>query len=212
MARNAIGLPGPPKILFQHNVESEIYRRHADSDLHWLRRAYMGLQCRKMRAFEARAGRRFDAVIAVSERDREIFEREYGWQHVHTIDTAVDIEYFQACGTAPKRKNVVFLGSMDWLPNSDGAAHFAHSIWPNIRQSHPDATFTIVGRNPTPMVSRLASLSGITVTDTVPDVRPYLQTASVVVVPLLVGGGTRIKIFEAMAASRPVVSTTLAAA
>jgi glycosyltransferase involved in cell wall biosynthesis len=106
---------------------------------------------------------------------------------------------------------VVFLGSMDWQANEDGVQHFVEKVWPRVRGTHPEARFTIVGRNPSAAVRRLAGTQGIEVTGTVPDVRPYLAEAAVVVVPLLVGGGTRIKIFEAMAMARPVVSTTLGA-
>lgn len=211
MARNAIGLPGPPKVLFQHNVEAEIFQRHAKTDAGWLRRKYMALQWRKMRRFEAQAGREFDAVVAVSERDKQIFEQQYGWRHVQTIDTAVDTEFYQPNGKAEHPDRLVFVGSMDWLPNYDGVQYFVRNIWPRIRAAKPKATFQIVGRNPNETIRRLAELDGIEVTGNVPDVRPYLARASVVVVPLLVGGGTRLKIFEAMAMEKTIVSTTLGA-
>jgi len=211
MARNAIGLGAKTKVLFQHNVEAEIYRRHATTDRGWLRRQFMGVQWRKMRRFEGRAGRDFDAVVAVSERDRETFRREYGWQHVETIDTAVDVDYFHPNGRAERDGRVVFVGSMDWLPNQDGVTYFVQEVWPQIRRSHGGATLQIVGRNPSEEVKRLAQVDGVEVTGTVPDVRPFLANAAVVVVPLLVGGGTRIKIFEAMAMEKAVVSTSLGA-
>jgi sugar transferase (PEP-CTERM/EpsH1 system associated) len=211
MARNAIGLPAPAKILFEHNVEAQIFRRHARTDSSRLRRLYMRHQWHKMRRFEARAGRQFDAVIAVSQRDRQIFESEYGWDHVQVIDTAVDVDYFKPNGAVEKRDRVVFVGSMDWLPNQDGVEHFVNRIWPEIRRQRPTATFQIVGRNPSPAVRRLERTPGVGVVGAVPDVRPYLAEAAVVVVPLLVGGGTRIKIFEAMAMEKAVVSTSLGA-
>jgi len=211
LARHAVGLRGVPRVLFQHNVEAQILRRHARTDRGWLRRRYMAHQWRKMRRFEAVAGRKFHAVIAVSERDKRTFEREYGWEHVSAIDTAVDVDHYQPNGAEPRPGHVVFLGSMDWQANEDGVRHFVERVWPRVRGTHPEARFTIVGRNPSAAVRRLAGTQGIEVTGTVPDVRPYLAEAAVVVVPLLVGGGTRIKIFEAMAMARPVVSTTLGA-
>lgn len=211
MARNAIGLDDTPSILFQHNVEAEIFGRHAKSDSSWARRRYMSLQWRKMRHFEAEAGKKFNTVIAVSERDRAIFEQQYGWKNVRTIDTAVDVEYFQPNGTLEVPLRVVFLGSMDWLPNEDAVCDFAQNCWPKVIQACPDARFQIVGRNPTPLVRELSNKAGIEVVGTVPDVRPYLGEAAVVVVPLRIGGGTRIKIFEAMAMKKAVVSTTLGA-
>jgi len=211
MARNAVGLPAPAKILFEHNVEARIFQRHAETGSGWLRRFYMRHQWHKMRRFEAGAGREFDAVIAVSRQDRLAFERQYGWRHVHVIDTAVDLDYFRPNGTPEKQDRVVFVGSMDWLPNEGGVCHFTNAIWPEIRRRRPQASFQIVGRNPSPAVERLAQAPGVEVVGTVPDVRPYLAEAAVVVVPLVVGGGTRIKIFEAMAMERAVVSTSLGA-
>lgn len=211
MARNAIGLPAPAKILFQHNVEAQIFERHSRQDSGFLRRQYMRLQYKKMRGFEAAAGRQFDRVVAVSRRDREIFERQYGWSHVDVIDTAVELEYFKPNAAVEKPGRVVFVGSMDWLPNVDGVTHFVRSIWPLIRAKQPQARFQIVGRNPAPSVRRLTAEPGVEVLGGVPDVRPYLAEAAVVVVPLLVGGGTRLKIFEALAMETPVVSTPLGA-
>ena len=211
MARNAIGLTGPPKLLFQHNVEAEIFARHAKTGGSWALRQYMHLQYRKMRRFEAKAGRDFDAVVAVSDRDKQTFQADYGWDHVHTIDTAVDLDYFQRNGTEERPDQIMFLGAMDWLPNEDCAEYFVREVWPIVRNKRPNVTFQIVGRNPTPLVRQLNSATGVEVVGTVPDVRPYLAESSVVVVPLRIGGGTRIKIFEAMAMGKTVVSTTLGA-
>jgi len=211
MAANAIGLEGPPQLLFQHNVEAEIFERHAERDAGRLRRAYMAFQASKMRRFEGEAGRWFDAVIAVSERDRKQFEQRYGWSHVQTIDTAVDVDFFQPEGEAVDPELVSFVGSMDWLPNVDGVEFLARDIWPRVRAARPHARLQIVGRNPTDEVQRYHGIDGIEVTGGVPDVRPYYSRAAVVVVPLRIGGGTRIKIYEAMAMAKPVVSTPLGA-
>ncbi len=210
MARNAIGLDVPARLLFQHNVEAQIFRRHAENDQGRLRRGYMALQAMKMRRFEGYAGRQFDVVVAVSSRDRAMFERDYGWRHVETIDTAVDLDYFRPGAAAERPGRVVFIGSMDWLANEDGVQHFVRDIWPLVRAQHAAATFQIVGRNPSRAVRELAG-DGVEVVGTVPDVRPYLADAAVAVVPLRIGGGTRIKIFEAMAMRKAVVSTRIGA-
>ena len=211
MARNALGLDVPFKVLFQHNVESQIFRRHALTDASWFRSWYMAQQWHKMQRFEGQAGREFDLVIAVSERDQQMFQQEYGWQHVKRIDTAVDVDYFQPNGVAEEPEEIVFVGQMDWLPNSDGARFFVQEVWPLIRSARPGATFKVVGRNPGPEVRRLGKVDGVEVVGGVPDVRPFLDRAAVAVVPLLVGGGTRLKIFEAMAMGTAVVSTTVGA-
>lgn len=210
MARHTVGLPVAAAVLFQHNVEAQILKRHAEIARGGLKKKFMRDQWRKMVRFEAECGPQFDAVIAVSEQDKNLFEREYGWQHVHAIDTAVDEEYFRdAAGEVPDR--VTFLGSMDWMPNQDGVRWFAANVWPKVRAARPNATFHVVGRNPPPEVRALEQVPGIRILGGVPDVRPHLAETSAFVVPLLVGGGTRLKIYEAMASARAVVSTSIGA-
>jgi glycosyltransferase involved in cell wall biosynthesis len=211
MTPHFVDLPVPAKVLFQHNAEARLLERHAQSDPTWLRRRYMANQYRKMCRFEAEYGARFDAVIAVSEPDRQAFERDYGWPHVRAINTAVDLDYFQPTGRPEQAGRVVFVGSMDWLPNQDGAWFFINEVWPLIRARRPDATFQIVGRDPPTTLRRLSGRNGVDVVGRVPDVRPYLEEAAVIVVPILVGGGTRLKIYEAMAMGKPIVSTTIGA-
>jgi glycosyltransferase involved in cell wall biosynthesis len=211
MARNLLGLPCPATLLFEHNVEAQIFDRHAQTDRSAARRWYMSLQAAKMRRFEAQAGRAFNAVISVSETDRRVFEEAYGWNNVRTIDTGVDVNYFRPVSGAEHGDRVVFIGSLDWLPNEEGLEFFVREIWPEIQRQRPAARFQIVGRNPSAAVGRLAATSGVELVGPVPDVRPYVAAASAVVVPLRIGGGTRIKIFEAMAMGKAVVSTTLGA-
>jgi len=109
------------------------------------------------------------------------------------------------------RTHMVFTGSMDWLPNEDGMTYFCREILPRIRQSEPDATLSIVGRAPTPAVRKLAGIPGVEVTGRVDDVRPHIARGSIYIVPLRIGGGTRLKIFEAMSMGKAVVSTTVGA-
>ncbi len=211
MARNVEGFHSIPRLLFQHNVEAMIYRRLADNESNTAKRWFIRGQQRKMEAFEARAGRSFDRVVAVSHQDKRAFAEEYGWQHVDVIDTAVDTNYFHPLGQPKIDGRLVFVGSMDWLPNQEGVLRFVKEILPRIREFQPGVTLDIVGRNPPPSITRLAKQSGVRVTGTVEDVRPYLSRATVCIVPLYSGGGTRLKIFEAMASGTPVVSTTLGA-
>jgi glycosyltransferase involved in cell wall biosynthesis len=209
MAPHTVGLNASASILFQHNVEAQILKRHAEAAT-GLKAIYMRDQWRRMKRFEAKCGGEFDTVIAVSERDKEAFEREYGWRHCDAIDTAVDADFFEdESGEVPGR--VTFLGSMDWMPNQDGVSWFVREVWPLIRLGEPDAEFHVVGRTPPDEIRRLAQTPGVRIVGGVPDVRPHLAQTSVFVVPILVGGGTRLKIFEAMASARAVVSTTIGA-
>ncbi|HET7219106.1 MAG TPA: glycosyltransferase, partial [Vicinamibacterales bacterium] len=214
----AINLPAHvpvPSILFTHNVEAEIWRRHAETEQRAVRKWLYRVQWKRMLRFEGRTMARFDRVLAVSDVDRDTLQRLYPRElaaPVSVIPTGVDTTYFApAAPAADAARRVVFTGSMDWLPNADGVLYFCREVLPLIRAVEPDVTFTIVGRSPTPEVRRLAEDRGVEVTGRVEDVRPYLAKSSVYVVPLRIGGGTRLKIFEAMAAGRAVVSTTIGA-
>ena len=204
---------GVPTLLFQHNVEAAIWRRHAEVAANPVKKAYMGEQYRRMRRFEGAECRRFDHVVAVSEEDRETFERDYAVTSCSSVPTGVDTAYFQPTGNAVRRPHeLVFTGSMDWLPNEDAVQWFADEILPLVRQRVPDASLAIVGRNPSPAVRAVAARhTGIEVTGGVPDVRPYIERAALFVVPIRIGGGTRLKIYEAMAMESPVVTTTVGA-
>jgi sugar transferase (PEP-CTERM/EpsH1 system associated) len=205
---------GRPWILFTHNVESEIWRRHAEQATNPMSRFMLTQQWQRMMRFESAALSRFDLVLAVSDADGRTFERLYPGSlraPVHVVQTGVDTEYFTPSSTAPERAHMVFTGSMDWLPNEDGMTYFCREILPRIRQAEPDATLSIIGRSPTPSVRKLAEIPGVEVTGRVDDVRPHIARGSVYIVPLRIGGGTRLKIFEAMSMGKAVVSTTVGA-
>jgi polysaccharide biosynthesis protein PslH len=206
------GLPCPV-VLFQHNVEAMIWERRTRVASNPVMRAYMGEQWRRMRRVEREQCLRFDHVIAVSPEDAAVFRERYGVQRVSSVPTGVDTDFFRPSGTVTQRPaDIVFTGSMDWMPNEDGMSYFVSEVLPAIERAVPGVTLTIVGRNPTARVRALADgRSNIQVTGTVPDVRPFLEQAAVVVVPLRIGGGTRIKIYEAMGMERAVVSTTIGA-
>ena len=202
-----------PAVIFTHNVESEIWRRHAETRMGVARQLYRSQHARMLR-FEGRIVSRFDGVLAVSDADRSTFARLYPGAiagDVHIVATGVDTEFFSPSPSPPTGRGLVFTGSMDWLPNEDAVTYFCREILPRIRADEPETTLTIVGRAPTPAVRRLAADAGITVTGRVDDVRPAMRDAAVYVVPLRIGGGTRLKIFEAMAMGKAVVSTTVGA-
>ena len=203
-----------PAVMFTHNVESEIWRRHAETKTGVLGRLLYGAQYRRMLRYERRELARFDGILAVSDADRDTFTRLYPGaisQPVHVVPTGVDTDYFEPASSDPQSRAMVFTGSMDWLPNEDAMLYFCREVLPAIRAEIPDASLAIVGRTPTPAVKKLAEEHGVTVTGRVDDVRPYMKEAAVYIVPLRIGGGTRLKIFEAMAAGKAVVSTTVGA-
>ncbi|HEY7292702.1 MAG TPA: glycosyltransferase family 4 protein [Vicinamibacterales bacterium] len=205
-----------PGVLFTHNVESEIWRRHAETRAGQLSGALYRQQYRRMLAFERQALARFDGALAVSDADRETFGRLYPGAArgpIDVIPTGVDTGFFtpSSATSASSDHSIVFTGSMDWLPNEDAMQFFCADVLRRIQSAVPDAVLSIVGRAPTPAVQRLAQMHGVRVTGRVDDVRQYLHDAAVFVVPLRIGGGTRLKIFEAMAAGKAVVSTTVGA-
>ena len=203
---------GPtPVVLFEHNVEYQIWQRLAALERRpWLR-ALFEIEWRKLRAREAEACQRADLTIAVSEDDRRRLEQIAPGIRASSIPTGVDVDYFTPDRSAERPSNLVFSGSMDWHPNEDAVLYFVETILPRIRAQVPDVTFTVVGRNPTGRVREIAERAGAVVTGTVDDVRPFIAAGEVYVVPLRAGGGTRLKIFEALAMARPVVSTTVGA-
>ena len=200
---------GVPVVLFQHNVEAQIWERHAEHARGAAARLYMREQWRRMQRFEARECARFSHVIAVSDADARLLQRDYALSDVSAIPTGVDTEYFTPADNATRADNeLVFTGSMDWLPNEDAMTWFTSAVLPLVRARIPDATLSIVGRTPSATVRALGDkYLGVSVTGSVPDVRPYLECGTVFIIPLRIGGGTRLKVFEAMAMGIPVVST-----
>lgn len=201
-----------PAVLFQHNVEAKIWERYVSVPQHPLRRAYFRLQWRRMRRYEARECRRFTHVVAVSAIDAELIRREYGATSVGWVPTGVDLEYFSPRPPSSNAPELVFVGSMDWMPNDDAVRWFAAEVFPHVQQRIEAVRLVVVGRSPSAGLRHLASRNrAIEVTGTVADVRPYLARAALGIVPLRVGGGTRLKIYETMAMGVPVVATTIGA-
>ena len=203
-----------PAVIFTHNVESEIWRRHAATKSRVIERSLYRSQYARMLRYERETLARFDGVLAVSEADRDTFSTLYPGairQPVHVVPTGVDTEYFAPAKGDAASRTLVFTGSMDWLPNEDAMQFFCRDILPRIRAAEPGVTLSIVGRAPTPAVTRLADEHGVRVTGRVDDVRPYMAEAAVYIVPLRIGGGTRLKIFEAMSMGKAVVSTSIGA-
>ncbi len=203
--------PGTATVIYTHNVEAEIFARHAEIARGPMRLVWRN-QTGKMRRFEGDALRSYDSVVAVSVRDAEALGRDYGLKSVHPVDTGVDLDFYPF--TNPSKPptdggRVVFCGAMDSRSNIDGVTWLAEEIWPLILAVRPKAEAVIVGRNPPPdLVAKLSSPGhNISFTGFVDDIRPHVSGADVSVIPLRVGSGTRIKAFEAMALGRPVVST-----
>ncbi len=202
-----------PTVLFQHNVESVLWKRRAQFASKGIDRAVSKIEHAKMARYEPAQVRRFHHVFAVSEQDREQMckMKAVDPSRVSVVPTGVDLSRYRFDPQLrPAGPLVVFTGSMDWEPNIDGVEHFCRDIWPQVVSQVPDARFRIVGRNPHPRVKKLTS-SSIEVTGTVPSIIDHLREAAVLVVPLRIAGGTRIKIYEGMAIGKATVSTFVGA-
>lgn len=201
-----------PKVLFTHNVEAIIWRRHFEVATNPLWRAISWWEWRKTAAAEKRYLRLADRVLTVSETDRDTFANFLDQRKITVIPTGVDVDFFQPLPIEEIPDSLVFTGSMDWLPNEDAIFYFVETILPLIRQQHPSVSLEVVGRNPSrKMQALLETEKSVRLTGWVEDIRPFLARDAVCIVPLRIGGGTRLKIFEAMAMGKAVVSTTVGA-
>ena len=223
----AVNFPGSlsiPSVLFQHNVESEIWRRHAATAGNPAKKMMYRMEFRKMLRYERAAVCKFQHVIAVSENDRSLMTRWVDGDRVTVVPTGVDLAHYRPEPAECEPKSdayaplITFVGAMDWEPNVDGVEYFCSEVWPTIKAEVPQAQFRIVGRNPDRRVQKWASNStnanndgSIEVTGRVPSIVEHLRQSAVVIVPLRIGGGTRLKIYEAMATAKAVVSTTVGA-
>jgi polysaccharide biosynthesis protein PslH len=201
-----------PRVFYDwHNIESEAMRRYAESTPSRAKKIYANLTAVKLEALEREILAKGSGHIVCSEREKIQLQRIDPAARIAVIENGVDCGYFAELRRETGLRRIVFVGKMDYYPNVEAVVAFAHKTWPMVREQLKDLTFTIAGANPTAAVQALAGIPGIEVTGTVPDVRPYYRDALAAVVPLRTGGGTRLKILEAMAAEVPVISTPLGA-
>jgi glycosyltransferase involved in cell wall biosynthesis len=202
---------GVPTVLFQHNVESEIWRRHADASSNPVRRAMYRKEFARMLRYEQEIVGKYPHVIAVSQHDKELMAKWADASRITVVPTGVDLEQYRpASSPSPSEPLIMFVGAMDWEPNIDAMEYFCQDVWPLVKARVAGARLRIVGRNPDRRVQKLAS-QFIAVTGTVSSVVDHLRQAATVIVPLRIGGGTRLKIYEAMAMGKAVVSTSVGA-
>jgi len=201
-----------PKVIFTHNVEAAIWWRHYEVATNPIWKVISWQEWRKMEAAERRYLRLADHVLTVSATDRESFASFLDPAKLTVISTGVDVDYFQPILVPEIADSLVFTGSMDWLPNEDGILYFLDAIFPLIKQQCPKVSLEVVGRSPSRKLQALAEREkSMRLTGWVEDIRPFVARGQVCIVPLRIGGGTRLKIFEAMAMGKAVVSTSVGA-
>jgi glycosyltransferase involved in cell wall biosynthesis len=210
-AQALLGLPGR-RVVMAHNVESVIWQRYRETESNPLKRWYIGRQWKKFERFEREALGEADMTIAVSGLDAERFRTEFGVANVDVVDNGVDTAYFRPFDEIREPGTLLFLGSLEWRPNLDGVAQMIEHVLPAVRREEPEARLLLVGRNPPDWLKRLADATpNVELHGNVPDVRPFLARAGMLVVPLRIGGGSRLKILEALVSGTPVVSTRVGA-
>ncbi|MCO5183379.1 MAG: glycosyltransferase [Anaerolineae bacterium] len=208
--------PGSRIVFDDHNAETALQRRAYETDRahpkRWIAAAYSRVQIGRLARFEAWACREADAVAVVSDADKWAVASLHGVDasKVTVIPNCIDTSRFRPKPDQPTIPfDIVFTGKMDYRPNIDAVLWFADAIWPRIRAAKPDATWAIVGQKPHARLDRLRRLDGVTITGWVDQVEPYIHGAGVFVMPFRMGSGTRLKLIEAFATGKAVVSTSI---
>jgi len=210
---SVINLPptSVPLILNHADMEHEILLRYARQEKNIAKKIYARLEAGKVRDWELKVVARAALSMTCSYRERNLLQPMCPKLPIYVVPNAIDTDLY-AMEFAEEPNTVIYMGGMDWYPNRDAVEHFLEHILPSLQKSVPDVRFVVAGRNTSPEFrSRFAHLPAVSFTGTVPDMRPLIGSASVCVVPLRMGSGTRLKILEAGAMSKPVVSTSLGA-
>jgi sugar transferase (PEP-CTERM/EpsH1 system associated) len=199
------------KVIVAHNIESSIWKRYEANETKALRKLYISIQRKKVENFEKACFQWADGATAVSPQEANQLSTYNIEYRPAVIDNGVDTEFFKATHNDGDHNQLVFTGAMDWRPNQDAALYFVDEILPLIKKAKPDIKVTFVGKDPSKSVMDLGTRDDVAVTGTVDDVRPFISNAAVYIVPLRIGGGSRLKILEAMAMGKAVVSTSVGA-
>ncbi len=197
-----------PTAMNHHNVESLLFRRRAPYERNRLAGLYLSLQAAKLERYERRWYGRFTTNLFVSETDRLGALDGAPRFDSHVVPNGVDTDYYRP-GAESGAKNIVWVGGLGWFPNRDAVHYLLGDIWPRIRERLPDTRLDLIGSAPPGLLPPGASAPGVTVHGFVDDLRPLVTAASVFVVPIRVGGGTRLKILDAMAMGKAIVTTSI---
>lgn len=198
-----------PTVLTHHNIESSLMRRRGEVEPRRLAGRFLLREARKLQAYETAVSPRFDVNVLVSSHDEAALLAMAPGLRTAVVPNGVDLDYFSPDGTA-QTPSLIYTGGMNMFANRDAVLHFVQEIWPRIVQERPDTRFVAVGQDPPRELLAAADQdSRIQVTGFVDDIRPYVRQAAVYVVPLRVGGGTRLKVLDAMASAKAMVSTSI---
>lgn len=199
-----------PIVMRAHNIEFEIWERLAQTQQNFLKRWYFNLLARRLKYFELQSLLKYDGLLPISIKDEQYF-RQYGFtKSCLTIPASVDLGDYPFCPEKADFPSLFFIGSLDWMPNQEGLLWFLEKVWPDIHITYPTLKFYVAGRNiPTWLAQQ--QHPNVVILGEVPDARAFMQSKSLMIVPLFSGSGMRVKIIEAMALGKPIVATSLAA-
>ena len=200
-----------PGVLSQQNVDSAIWRRLCGETTHPFYKFVYWTQQLAFQRYERVLSPRFDAVACTSDIDAAVFQQHSAEDTIEIIPNGVEVTHYQPDFSSEAPAHLIYIGSMDWYPNEDAVAFFVDEVLPRIQEKIPEVQFSIVGGNPSVRVQKLAEREGVIVTGRVPEIKPYFAEATVFVVPLRIGSGTRLKILEALAMGKAIVSTSVGA-
>ncbi len=199
-----------PVALIEHNVEHVILDRRADNETRPLHRAYLRYQAAKLKSYEGRACQRAQHVVAVSELDAQQLRELGPGARVTSVPNGVDTEYFRTSHTHRKPTSLVFVGGFTWFPNLDAITYFCEDILPKLLKTIGDIQLTVIGKQPdTPVAQEITKHPNVTLAGLVEDIRPDVDAAAAYIVPLRIGGGTRLKILDALSMSKAIISTSV---
>lgn len=200
-----------PGVLSQQNVDSAIWRRLCGETINPFYKFAYWTQQLAFQRYERVLSPKFEAVTCTSDIDATVFQRHCAEDVIEIIPNGVDVTHYLPDFTSEAPAHLIYIGSMDWYPNEDAVGFFADEVLPRIQENVPEVRFSIVGGNPSVRVQKLAEREGVVVTGRVPEIKPYFAEATVFVVPLRIGSGTRLKILEALAMGKAIVSTSVGA-
>lgn len=208
LARFMNSAPGVPSVLTHHNIESQLMARRAAVE-RWPASAYLAMQTRKLVAYEKSMSPRFDVNVMMSELDAHALRQIAPGVETAVVPNGVDVSYFSP-GGEPEEAAMIYTGGMNMFANRDAVMHFVDKVWPAVQAARPDARFDIVGQDPpAELLQRAQRDPGLRIHGYVDDIRPLVRKAAVYVVPIRVGGGTRLKVLDALGQGKAIVSTSV---
>lgn len=197
-------------VLRSHNVEHRIWERNADSSGNFLKIWYLNLLAKRLKNYELNSLSTFDAIACITKEDEVFFKKQHLTNPIDTFPFGIDLQHITPKSQQEEYPSVFHIGSMDWMPNAEGIKWFLKTVWPNIQVKHPGLKLYLAGRNMPAWLEKL-DIKNVIIKGEVADSHAFMNSKGIMIVPLLSGGGMRVKIIEGMALGKTIVSTSIGA-